>query len=225
MRRTKQRQRTRTDETPMTRKQTSSFKGNTDDMNGHVFQCKKESQDKQEYLKTVEALGEYISKTLDYPRDMAGLCKSYTIPVLIEPQDLTEEETKSETKKLIWKTKVTNFVKQEEIQEKNKQIVFSVIWGQCSPTMQSKLQSLEEYDTRSDAHDCVWILQEIKGVTHKFEGTRYICVSLHDARQNFYNCKQEYKQSLRDYLGHYRSLVEVQDHYGASIDEDSSILE
>jgi len=123
-------------------------------MNGHVFQCKKESQDKQEYLKTVEALGEYISKTLDYPRDMAGLCKSYTIPVLIEPQDLTEEEMKSETKKLIWKTKVTNFVKREEIQEKNKQIVFSVIWGQCSPTMQSKLQSLDEYDARSDAHDC-----------------------------------------------------------------------
>jgi len=137
-----------------TRKQTSTFKGNTDDMNGHVFQCKKESQDKQEYLKTVEALGEYISKTLDYPRDMAGLCKSYTIPVLIEPQDLTEEEMKSETKKLIWKTKVTNFVKREEIQEKNKQIVFSVIWGQCSPTMQSKLQSLDEYDARSDAHDC-----------------------------------------------------------------------
>jgi len=52
-----------------THKQASSFKGNTDDMNGHVFQCKKESQDKQEYLKTVEALGEYISKTLDYPRD------------------------------------------------------------------------------------------------------------------------------------------------------------
>jgi len=49
---------------------------------------------------------------------MSGLCKNYTIPILVEPQDLTEEETKSETKKLIWKTKVTNFVKREEIQEK-----------------------------------------------------------------------------------------------------------
>ena len=90
---------------------------------------------------------------------------------------------------------------------------FSVIWGQCSPTMQSKLQSLDEYDARSEAHDCAWILQEIKGVTHKFEGTRYICMSLHDAIQHFYNCKQEPKQSLHDYLGHYRTVVEVLDHY------------
>ena len=105
------------------------------------------------------------------------------------------------------------------------QIVFSIIWGQCSPTMQSKLQSLDAYDARSDTNDCPWILQEIKEVTHKFEGTRYICMSLHDARQQFYNCRQEQNQSLHDYLKKYRTLVEVLDHYGAPIDEDSSILE
>jgi hypothetical protein len=194
-------------------------------MNGHVFQCQKETQDKSAYLKTVEALGEYISKTLDYPRDITGLCKNFTVPVLTEPADLSEDERKSETKKLIWKTQVINFVKRQETQEKNVQVIFSVIWGQCSPTMQSKLQSLDEYDNRSEAHDCAWILQEIKGVTHKFEGTRYICMSLHDARQQFYNCKQEPKQSLHDYLGHYRTVVEVLDHYGATIDEDGSILD
>ena len=66
-------------------------------MNGHVFQCQKESQDQQEYLKTIEALGEYISKTLDYQRDMAGLCKNFSITILTEPKDLTVEEAKSET--------------------------------------------------------------------------------------------------------------------------------
>lgn len=206
-------------------RKTTVFKGNTDAMNGHVFQCQKETQDKSAYLKTVEALGEYISKTLDYPRDITGLCKNFTVPVLTEPADLSEDERKSETKKLIWKTQVINFVKRQETQEKNVQVIFSVIWGQCSPTMQSKLQSLDEYDSRSEAHDCAWILQEIKGVTHKFEGTRYICMSLHDARQQFYNCKQEPKQSLHDYLGHYRTVVEVLDHYGATIDEDGSILD
>jgi len=139
--------------------------------------------------------------------------------------DLTEIESKSETKKLIWKTKVQTFANRIEAQKKNMQIVFSVIWGQCSPTMQSKLQSLGAYNARSDSNDCPWILQEIKGVTHKFEGTRYICMSLYDARQQFYNCRQEQNQSLHNYLKQYRTLVEVLDHYGAPIDEDSSILE
>ena len=70
-------------------RKTTVFKGNTDAMNGHVFQCQKETQDKSAYLKTVEALGEYISKTLDYPRDITGLCKNFTVPVLTEPADLS----------------------------------------------------------------------------------------------------------------------------------------
>ena len=82
-------------------RKTTVFKGNTDAMNGHVFQCQKETQDKSAYLKTVEALGEYISKTLDYPRDITGLCKNFTVPVLTEPADLSEDERKSETKKRI----------------------------------------------------------------------------------------------------------------------------
>jgi len=87
-------------------------------MNGHVLQCRKESQNQQEFLKTVEALSKYISKNLEYPRDMFGLCKNYEVPTIAEPVDLTEDESTSETKKLIWKTKVQTFVKHIEAQEK-----------------------------------------------------------------------------------------------------------
>ena len=73
------------------------------------------------------------------------------MPVLTEPADLSEDERKSETKKLIWKTQVINFVKRQDTQEKNIQAVKTAV--------------LDEYDARSEAHDCAWILQEIKGVT------------------------------------------------------------
>jgi len=39
----------------------STFKGNTEEMNGHVCQCFNECEDKKQFLKTVEALGEYIA--------------------------------------------------------------------------------------------------------------------------------------------------------------------
>jgi hypothetical protein len=41
-------------------------------MNGHVFQCFNECEDKKQFSKTVEALGEYIAKRLKYPGDMAS---------------------------------------------------------------------------------------------------------------------------------------------------------
>jgi len=47
------------------------FKGNTETTNGHVLQCQQEAKNHQkQFLKTVEALGEYINKTLDYPQDI-----------------------------------------------------------------------------------------------------------------------------------------------------------
>jgi len=39
----------------------TSFKGNTKDMNGHVFQVHHETVDLQQFDKTVEALSEYTS--------------------------------------------------------------------------------------------------------------------------------------------------------------------
>jgi hypothetical protein len=40
------------------------FIGNTEDMNNHVFQCHNETQDRQHFEKTVDALFEYINKVL-----------------------------------------------------------------------------------------------------------------------------------------------------------------
>jgi len=56
----------------------STFKGNTEEMNSHVFQCFNKCEDKKQFLKTVEALGEYIAKKLKYPGDMASIRQTRT---------------------------------------------------------------------------------------------------------------------------------------------------
>ena len=100
-----------------------------------------------------------------------------------------------------------------------------MIWGQCSTAMKNKLQSLDEYDYRSDLHDCAWILQEIKGITLRFEGTRYIFLSIDNARTVYYGYVQPRSQSLADYLRYLQSLIDVMDHDGAHIGEDEVFLE
>jgi hypothetical protein len=49
------------------------FKGNTIDMNGHVFECYEERGDRTQLPKTLEALGEYAAKKLKYPEDLQSL--------------------------------------------------------------------------------------------------------------------------------------------------------
>ena len=70
----------------------SIFKGNTEEMNGHVFQCFNECEDKKQFSKTVEALGEYIAKKLKYPGDMASLTKDFVRPEIPKPTELQVSE-------------------------------------------------------------------------------------------------------------------------------------
>ena len=54
----------------------------------------------------MEVLVGYIKKNTDSPKDIASLCKKYELKIILEPKDVTSEEKKSDTKKLIWKTHV-----------------------------------------------------------------------------------------------------------------------
>ena len=86
----------------------STFKGNTEEMNGHVFQCFNKCEDKKHFSKTVEALGEYIARKLKYPGDMVSLTKDFVKPEIPKPTELEV----SETKRLviaIWEKKVSAY--------------------------------------------------------------------------------------------------------------------
>ena len=59
----------------------------------------------------------------------------------------------------------------------------------------------------------------------RFEGTRYIFLSLDDARTAYYGYTQPEHQTLAEYLTHFKSLVDVLDHYKASVGEDPTFLD
>ena len=103
--------------------------------------------------------------------------------------------------------------------------IYAIVWGQCSPMMQSKLESLDHYSTKSIQCDCIWLLKEIQGITHRFEGTRNIFISLDDAWCNYYSYQQGPNQSLHEYLKDYQSLVQVLEHYGAAIGSEGPYLD
>jgi hypothetical protein len=108
--------------------------------------------------------------------------------------------------------------------ESNLRAIYAIIWRQCSPMMQSKLESLHDFTVRSTDCDCVWLLKEIQGITHKFEGTRNVFISLNDAWSNYYSYRQGTHQTLHEYLKEYQSRIQVSEHYGAAIGADGPYL-
>ena len=97
-------------------------------MKDNVFQCYSESSSKQQFTKTMEVLEGYIKKNMNFPKDIASLCKKYTLDGILDPKDLTDEEKKSDAKKLICKTHVQLYVRRTEVQENKCQNIYLVIW-------------------------------------------------------------------------------------------------
>lgn len=71
----------------------SKFKGETEGMNGHVFQTIVESQNKRQFNKMVEALERYASKNCSFAGDLDDLYKLRTL-IITAPTDITADKTK-----------------------------------------------------------------------------------------------------------------------------------
>jgi hypothetical protein len=202
-----------------------TFFGNTDGMKGNVFQCHGESANKQQFLKTVGVLEEHVNKTFDYPQDVASVCKTFEVVQLVMPANLEKEVYEKDMgRRMIWETTMKTYMKRTDKMESNLRGIYAIVWGQCSPMMQSKLESLDEYSKRSTDCDCVWMLKEIQGITHRFKGTRNVFISLDDAWCSYYSYHQGAQQSLHEYLKEYQSLVQVLEHYGAAIGAEGPYL-
>jgi len=171
-------------------------------MNGHIFQCFNECNDKKQFSKTVEAVGEYIAKKLKYPGDMDSLTKDLTLPTIPEPEELDPEETNLLIK-AIWNKKVTSYCTCTNYLESNLKTAYAVIRGQCSKAMKAKLTSLDDFKTKSHDSDCIWILKENKGITYGFKGQQYIFLSLDNARTNYYAYTQGTDDTIAIYLEHF----------------------
>ena len=96
-------------------KKNSSFKGNSAEMCGHVFQVFSESRSEQQYNDTVEVLGQYISKNFWFASDMDVLVKELKVPVLKKP-DAPKDKT-NETDVKIWEAEIKQFAETEVTRE------------------------------------------------------------------------------------------------------------
>jgi hypothetical protein len=166
-------------------------------------------------------LKEHINKTVDYPQDVASVCKTFQLTTPTVPANLEKSVYEGDmAKRMIWETNMKTYMKRADKMEANIRAIYTIVWGQSSPMMQSKLESLDDYSGRSTDYDCVWLLKEIQGITHQFEGTHNVFISLNDAWCNYYCYHQGLQQSLHDYLKEYQSLVHILEYYGATIGAD-----
>jgi hypothetical protein len=154
---TANRQRTETQAGGATQQTTTTrsrptFKGNTEGMCGHVFECFEEQNDRRrQYVKTVEALDAYARKTLSYTADLAPLFATpMTTPTIERPENIEEDAT-DRVSEMIFAEEVKEFVKRNRTLKSNLATIFCRRLGR---TMQRSHEGLRE-DPHRLQRECV----------------------------------------------------------------------
>ena len=198
------------------------FKGDTDDMNGNVFQCFLERRDRRQYEKTVEALEGYVKKTLKYHEDIADLFgPEMKNPEVEKPKELGEKPT--ELDKAIQQEEAKAYVKRTRILTSNMSTIFSIVWGQCSEDMKTKLKSTPGY-AETTKEDVVWLLKKIKGISLKFDEKRNAFLSALDARASFLYCRQKQGQTNVAFRDELKAWTDTIEFYGGSVAECHTLV-
>ena len=80
-------------------------------MYGNIFQTLAKSGNRRQFTKTVEALELYYNKKLRFTGDLKSLYQDLTLPILVEPPDISSTEAKNAAKLLVWQEKKKSFLK------------------------------------------------------------------------------------------------------------------
>ena len=73
-------------------------------------------------------------------------------------------------------------VKRDGILDENLQKAYSLIHGQCTELLKSKLKTSANWETVSSQYDMLGLIETIKTIIYNLEDQKYLPLSLHHAK-------------------------------------------
>ena len=79
-------------------------------------------------------------------------------------KDLDEERSKSilNTKRI--ELALTRYMDREEKIRENMNKIYGIVFGKCTPSLQSVMKGFLDYENESKYYDCLWIMEELKKI-------------------------------------------------------------
>ena len=123
-------------------------------------------------------------------------------------------------KQLVFEWEIDSYIKHKGLLQENIQKAYSLILGQCTKLMKSKLKSSDQWATISAEQNVLKLLAEIKSITFKFEDQKYLPLSIHQAKANFYAYHQK-DLSNAQHLERFNNLVDISTSYEGNLHDQA----
>lgn len=202
-------------------------------MNGHVFRCSTEGSDRKEFGKTLENAALYTNVHISEAQDIVSIftSKDFDMPVISKPKKLTlsdeEQEDADEVAftEALYKEQIRRYATRLDKQTTNQRALYSVMWGQCRPTLKSKIQGIPTFKTMHTNCDLSALLKEIRNVSYEIDSSKNVYLVSFLALSKIFTMRQSEENSCTTYLKNFEAVLSVLKHLGIKLGAEPTLLE
>jgi Reverse transcriptase (RNA-dependent DNA polymerase)/Zinc knuckle len=199
----------------------TKFEGRCDDLKTHVYDFG-EHRSADLFIVTTKEIANHVGRTYKCGGDLAEAIINLETPTKTEPTDPVNPDNKVEMKK--WEREYDEYRKWNVTMTESIKTLFNLVWGQCSETMQQKLESLDDYTDIRTASDGIGLLLAIKNTAYNYNEEKYIFESVIEAQYRVMVLRQN-NMTPQQYYEKFSNLVSVYIHCGGTSDPDPGLYE
>jgi hypothetical protein len=202
------------------------FEGREEDLKAHVYDFTKETANS--YKTTTEEIAEYVGRNYPLGNNVKRAIESMAHVPVTRPTAPVPTMTGGNPDPIdpvdmeIFKQEVAGFVKKRDILRNSMQKAFSLIYGQCSPGIRAKIESMPNHAQITIDGDPIELLKNLKSVMYNFQSTKYTAQAIYEAKRRFYMHRQA-DAEVPDYYKTFRNNLEVIEHNGGSFGMEPSL--
>ena len=179
---------------PTTHVSSTKFIGNCTELKGHIFDCSNYKQ-ADKYVNTIKHISEYVG--LEYKHDgniHASIVNEEVFviphpaaPDVVDPINPTPDE---QFNLRVLDKEINAYIKCQGILANNLQKAYSLVLGQCTNLLQSKLKQQATWAAISGAQDAIGLLSLIKSIAFRFKDQKFLPLVLYHSKLYLYSFHQ-----------------------------------
>ena len=140
-------------------------------------------------------------------------------PTIADPTALTPQE---EVDKMIFKGELDAYVKRKNVLDESIMKTYSLVLGQCTDLLQSKLKQQNQWEAISEKQDAIALIGLIKTITFRFEDQKFLPLALYQSKAHLYNLRQD-TMTNTEYLQRFQNLVDVATAYAGQLHDQAIV--
>ena len=174
----------------------------------------------QHVLSTFSNPGDVVTLVKDLQKPMPRLMKQmpslaklkedYGLDPAADESTLSAED-KSIIKELesLLESERKAFVTRKATLTANMPKLFGLMWGQCTPTLQQDIRNLADYQVQSDAHNCLWLLTNLKQCVSGCDETQHPSLVYLRTLRSLLTTRQSDSDTLQDHTDRIESRLQA----------------